>query len=239
MRQRQPVGAGEQKGALETELAQLVGDGVHHVAPLGLAAEARRGGGERAQVLPRPRQVGQRPLPFPLLRELQGRFMADAPQGPQERAPGLAIEHQPEKAGGIALDAQGNVRAPELGRGQPPQVERMRDFRRAARQVDAAFQARIGQHARGDQLLEPARGRLPPRPGRSENPAHRGLDEMGLRVRSVAQQVAAKPQLGHQGSADRRGVVHDDLPDALLHNAKLPHLTPRPKRLISAPPPEE
>src|SRR5438034_1434935 len=55
-------GTGDQQRALEAEPAQLVRDGVQHVTTFGLAAQARSRGRERAQVLPGPRQVGERAL---------------------------------------------------------------------------------------------------------------------------------------------------------------------------------
>src|SRR5205807_996660 len=50
--------------------------------------------------------------------------------------------------------------------------------------------------------------------------------------------VEPQPQFGHQRAADGRGIVHDRLANARLHNAKLPHLTPDAQWLISAPPME-
>ena len=80
VRERHAFGTGEQQRALEAELAQLVRDSVEHVAAFGLAAQARGRGGERAQVLARARQVGQRALPAAFLGELERCFVPDAAQ---------------------------------------------------------------------------------------------------------------------------------------------------------------
>src|SRR5439155_18148229 len=129
-------GTGEQQRALEAELAQLVRDGVEHVAAFGLAAQARGRSGERAQVLARARQVGQRALPAALLGELERCLVPDAAQRAEQGTPGLAIEHQPEHAGRFALYAERYVRAPPHCGSEAAQVERVGDLRRASRQMD-------------------------------------------------------------------------------------------------------
>ncbi|TMD63686.1 MAG: hypothetical protein E6I84_15165, partial [Chloroflexi bacterium] len=63
----QPARLGEQRRALEAQLAQLLARGAHHVGGLRLAAEPGSGRREHRLVLARGGQIAQRTQPLPLL----------------------------------------------------------------------------------------------------------------------------------------------------------------------------
>jgi len=208
MRDDQTARLRKQQRAFEAELAQLLADGPHHVGCLGLASQARRGGGEHRLVLSCGCQIAQRTQPLPLLPELGGRLMAQPAQCPEERAPRLAIHPQPKRTGALALEQQRDVGAPQLdGRELRADLERFGDVGADAREAQRFVFAFWQRRAFG-QLAQALRGLLPPRFVRRERSSQRGEVELDA---IFAEQVAPHPKLGEERATDRRGVVDDPL----------------------------
>ncbi len=205
----------QEQRAFEAEPAQLLADGAHDLGHLGLAPQPGCAGGEHGLVLPGRGQVAQRPQPLPLLPELRGRLVPEAAQGAQERPPGLAIHPQAQRAGALAVEEQGDVRAPQLDRGDlRPHFQRLRDLGRDARQPERLLVGRLDDRRAVGQLAQPFRRLLAARLAGGERTAERGEAQLHA---VFAQQVAAHAQLGEQGAADRRRVVDDALEDTRLH----------------------
>jgi len=213
----------QEQRALEPELAKLLADDARHVGHLGLAPQPRRGRRERGLVLPRRREIAQRPQALPLLTQLRRRLVPESAQRAQERPPGLAIHPQAERPGALAVEEQGHVRAPQLDGGDlRPHLQRLGDLGRDARQAERLLLCSFGHRSPVRHLAKPLRGLLAPRlPGGESAPQRRQAQLEPL----LAEQIATHAQLGEQGPADRRRIVDDALEDARLHERSVQERT--------------